>query len=724
MKSTRHLFACVLFGCTAPSDSPPSPRQTDSADGEAGEAFTSESVRAASEPVGVAVPRGVGHDASITEVWLDHRATAALSLDADGGVRLWPTLPRAQADSAAVVPIRVPIREPASLSLARAGDQAFVIGAIDTAQSARVIAIELDDAGQPRVRERFTIPPHDPLLELHVLDGGERVLALGVDHRLRLYDGHGKRLNELSKYGVSPWQLRLAGPAEAPVFALVLAGPTRLQRFTITDDRLVELGEPHAFIMDRGPNQNDLALLPSGRVAALLRRPKHRTNQWSLELHDLDSGEVRVMWGEVETSLRPRLYIIDDARALLEDGSGAGFWIDLSAGVIMPAPFELPAALEQLPPESHVIPRREQLPSSSVASRRSTSVVAGLRVAPLGSALVFDPLDADRHHRVEQRLVSVTDLALDRAGGQLAMVMTDGQVVVETLGEDRRHAVVGCTTDPVRALEFTDPDHLLLLGEARVQICEWVAGKVVSEVELPSHEYAKIRPTEPGAGQLGVVTQFGHGSHQHQISRLSFADNRSSALESVPKSEFSSWPEIDTDGRSLALDHTGRHYAHPKADPRAFEITAADGEPRIVTIAENKIDIEKLEPSADGRRVAVVHTPHVESNDYAYEYSYYSYDPPRTLSVWSVADDIPELLWSTPADRSMHMAWSADGSRLALDLGQGVRVVTAEGELVFERLQHDLEIEEHPDVPEPPQVPEPPTVDPPACPDEGEAGGC
>lgn len=715
MNRTRHLFACVLFGCTSPSDTPPSPEQADASNGGpegggiAGAATPGQSADTPSEPPGVLLPRGIAHEGSITEVWLDPRASAALSLDAGGGVRLWPALPPAHKDLAALSPVRVPIHEPSSLSLARAGEHEFVIAAIDTAQSARVISIHLDplaDQGRARVLERFTIPPSDPLLELHALDGGDRLLALGVDHRLRLYDGHGKLLFELAEYGLTPWQLRLAGPPESPVFAMVLAGPTRLQRFTITNDHITRVGEPHPFTMDRGPNRNDLSLLPSGRVAALLRRPKHRTTQWSLELHDLESGEIRVMWGEVESELRPRLYLVDDERALLEDGSGAGFWIDLRGGVAMPAPFELPEKLEELPPDSHVSVRRVELPKSSVPNRRRASVVAGLRVVPLGSSLLLDPLDGERHHRLIQQSISVNDLALDRAGNQLAMAMNDGKIVVESLGESSRHVVVGCTTDPIWELEFTDPDHLMLVGEETAQICAWAAGKVISEIELPTSYGRQIRRTDLGSGHLAIVihedNEWDEDAPPHELSRASFTGNRFGALEGVPKAEVSDWPEIDNKSRSLALDHTGQRYSQPKVDTRQFEITTAGGEPRTLKISDDKIDIEEVKPSADGSRVAIVHSPHSEYDDYDYEYSYYSsYSAQRTLSVWSVASEIPELLWSTPADGSMDLSWSADGSRLALDMSPEVRVVTAQGEVLFERTKGELEVEEFPDVPLP-----------------------
>lgn len=706
--TTRHLVACLLFGCTGPSDAgSPTAEQAGSAATGAGTGPSAttldESELASNEPVGVALPRGLAHDTSITEVWLDPRASAAITLDADGGVRLWPALPPATTDLAALAPIRVPLHEPQWISFAQAGPRAFVIAAIDTVQSARVISIKLDEQGNAHVRERFTLTPADPLLEVHVFDGGDRLLALGVDHRLRLYDGHGKRLAELAQYGLSPWQLRLAGPPESLQLAMVLAGPTRLQRFTITHDQFALIGEPYPFVLDRGPNHNDLGLLPSGHVASVLRRPKAKTNQWSLELHDLDSGEVRVMWGEVESQLRARLYIIDDKRALLEDGSGAGFWVDLQAGAVMPSPFELPKELELLPPQSHVSTRRVELPMWAPTSRRHASVVAGLRAVPFGPALVLDPIDDKHHHKLGYHSVLANDLALDRDGGQLAMVMFDGGVVVQSLDGANRHAVVGCTTDTIFDLAFTDPDHLLLVSAEGAQICAWrgdgKSSPIVSELALPASTERKIRLAESGSGELAIVLEDDDYAAPKQLSSVSFTGNRFAALEPVAKADLINWPELDADAKTLGLDHTGQRYTQPKVATQQFNITSAADERRTLRIADQKVDIDPavFEPSPNGRRIAFVHSP---TNEYGgYEYSYSYYNSPRTLSVWSIADETPELLWSIPAEHSMDLSWSADGSRLALERSGRVQVVTAEGELVFENKQGELELEQLPDVP-------------------------
>jgi hypothetical protein len=729
----RHLFACCLLGCTSqPNDGstsqdtlPGNPGDPDApASGPDGEVEGQPA-----EPPAIALTRGLGHEATLTEVWLDTRASAALTLDALGDVRLWPTLPtQGSATEAAALdklaPIRVPFREPLWLSFARTGERSFVVAAIDTAQAARVLEIDLDEAGNATFRERFTIPPRDPLLELHVLDQGERLLALGVDHRIRLYNRSGKLLSELTEYGLAPWQLRIVGPPEAPQLAMVLAGPTRLQRFTITDDRLAKHGEARAFTLDRGPNGNDLALLPSGRVAAVLRRPEQKGLQWSLELHDLDSGEIRVLWGEIEAKWRPRLHIIDEEHALLEDGI-AGYWVDLRQAVVMPAmpagvAFELPEKLEELPPESHVTVRRVPLPGTSQTVRRHTSVVAGLRVVPVGRALLLDPVPStppaggERHHRLGHRAVSIRGLDFDGAGELLA-IDYDKKIVIEntTTGSAQPG---GCASENLIRFAFTDPDHILLLGTNQAQICAWRTGQMVATIELPAPpdmpdspniERAILHPTGPGTGEIGLRrSAWIDDGNKLDLTHTSYANNQFGALEPLAKSDRSSWPELEDKWQVAVVDAVGNRYLANERNTRKLEITLASGETRDLALVEagaTEIDIWRIEPSRDGRFLAIV-TTDGDSDGYGHGYyggySGYGYNITDTLSIWATASEPPELLWSTiVSSSSIDLAWTDDGSRLAMEDNGRLRVLTNRGEVLLDRGVRDFQLEELPDDP-------------------------
>ncbi|MEX1366935.1 MAG: hypothetical protein AB1Z98_27660, partial [Nannocystaceae bacterium] len=238
------------------------------------------------EPESYVLHRGLhGHD--MTEAVLDARAESALTLDAAGGVRLWPQLGSAKAKT----PWVLPVHEPARMSLSRAADGSVLVAFVDTAGGGRVARVEL--SGDEAVyRPLFEIPVTEPMFELHALDGGQRVLGLRVDHRVELFDAAGTVVSAIDEPGFVPWQLRVSERAgQAPSIVAVLAGPTRVQPIALGDDRLARKGEARTVVIDRGPNRNDLSLSPDGTTVAALRKPRSRKPRITIELVDLQTDE-------------------------------------------------------------------------------------------------------------------------------------------------------------------------------------------------------------------------------------------------------------------------------------------------------------------------------------------------------------------------------------------------------------------------------------------------
>ncbi|MFO7567622.1 MAG: hypothetical protein R6X02_33570 [Enhygromyxa sp.] len=347
--------------------------------------------------------RGIAHRGGITEVILDPRGEAALTLDAAGGVRLWPQL---SADPSASAPYRIPVHEPLWLSLGQ-HERGFTLGFIATNNAATIYQVELPDAGPAQITESLALSPEDPLLELHVLDGGERILALGVDHRVRLYAADGELLSVIDERSFGPWQLRVSGGVgEPPKLAAILAQPLRVQPLRLVEDRLEIAGPARGVELDRGPNRNDLALSPDGATVAALRRPHKHGRQWSIELIDLATDTRKLVAGRVDTKIRPRLHFDRNDRLLLESGSGKAWIVELAEAVE-------PRKLEDLHPDSKFAKRlARQLQHSSVALpasgerylefseddqgiRMHASVVNGVRAAVdvnAGRRLVVGPV--------------------------------------------------------------------------------------------------------------------------------------------------------------------------------------------------------------------------------------------------------------------------------------------------------------------------------------------
>lgn len=277
----------------------------------------------------------------LTEIVLDPRAEAALTLEDSGEVRLWPSLAPDQIEKAS--PWHLRLQDPIWMSLARARESGgFTIGVIDTTNAAQIVELVIGTPpGEARLEPRFAIPPTDPLLELLVLDGGERILALGVDHRLRLYDLDGRLLSQLDERSFAPWQLRSSGGdgSEPLHLAVILTAPLRIEQIEIVEDQLRRSAKPWPVELDRGPNRNDLALTADGRHAAALRRHQATGREWSVELIDLETGERKLLAGRLDTPVRARMHMLPRvggvARLLLESGSGRGHVVSLDQAVAL-----------------------------------------------------------------------------------------------------------------------------------------------------------------------------------------------------------------------------------------------------------------------------------------------------------------------------------------------------------------------------------------------------
>jgi hypothetical protein len=705
MNVSRHLLPCLLLGCVAESrDLSISAELEHGSDLEA----TREATPTVTAEAAVPLVRGLGHEQRIVEVWLDAGASAAVSIDAAGSVRLWPRLPTQTEELEQLAPIEVPIREPRALSFARGrADDTFVLAALDTSQSARVIEIEIDASGQAGVRERFTIPPSDPLLELHVLEHGERLLGLGVDHRLRLYDGQGKQLSELREYGVAPWQLRLAGPPEAREIAMLLVQPTRLQRLSLADDRITKLGEPHAITLDRGPSLNDLALLPSGRTAAVLRRIEPRSGLWAIELHDLDTGGIRMLWGGTKYGGRPRMHVVDDDKVLLEGKRGDGYWVDLRAAVAMPAPYELPETGKLLPRENYATTTSIMLPRSSDA--RQVSVSGSMRIGPLDFELLVDPLDADHHHRLGHESFNTMRAVLDPSGTQLAMAITRRSIVITSLS-DLSEQETTCGFESMYYFAFSDADHLVVLGDERATICAWRTGELVAELDLPSYVHGVVHIEGPGSGRIGIREtndEDGFEATAPDVRRqAAFSANAFGSLKTLTGRELARWPEIDSKRETHAIDRafniysSGRvEYEEFQFDTRHFDIHPPSGERRRIVIGEEPVELVDIEPSPDGRFVALVHSPELEEEwRYAWMPIDLTEDHPYTLTLLDLEREIPEPRWSAALDHwRVDLSWSDDSSRLAMDDRGHVRVISPDGEVLFDRRDRNFHVERESD---------------------------
>ncbi|KIG19182.1 hypothetical protein DB30_04647 [Enhygromyxa salina] len=663
------------------------------------------------------ISRGPGH--APHEVELDPRGQAALTIDAHGSVCLWPAV--RSTDPELARPYVLPMQEPLWMSLAQAQDGSFVVALIDTTNAGQVVAVAPGkDGREAKLTPLFAIPPDDPLLELHALDGGERVLALGVDHRVRLYDAKsGALLSVIDERSFGPWQLRVAhgAPGQPPQLAAILAQPVRVQALELRDDQLSIASEARGVALDRGPNRNDLLLSPDGQVMAALRRPRSRGREFAIELIDLRSGERRLVAGKTDSVIRTRMHFAEAGRILLETGStsGKGLWVELAKAELLADPADADPTsklAERLYKTAH-----DSIPLAASAERRPeyfepefdppwdrgvrfhASVVAGVRVnvdrAPgfgrdsnLGIALIVDPLDSDQHLVIRPgvRYSYAVKGALDHAGARLA-VASDTTLSVTNLEDGA--SVLDETehgAGSILSLDFADRDHVLLVDDkGRLKLFDVGSGALVASTKLDftwsiqglayhANEagggvlgWRSGRPRDPERlleirdGQLGSVIELPRDQRPLWLETLDLSDAEAGALFGM--SEFQADDVVDEytsarDGRMFYTEKSARTplVVRSGSEDTSFRLPAGQGRRLLV--------------SPEGSRIAVVQfrDRHPWGEDHL-------------LSVLNT--ETGERLWTLGSDRPIqHLGWSGDGRRMAIgatvhDAGTGEVVYAA-----------------------------------------------
>lgn len=412
----RSIFVLSTLALGACASSPQSQVATSGPDPDEAPAEVAAAAKAPVVIPSMPLSRGL-HAHAMTEVVLDAGGQAALTLDDFGALRLWPDLHT----ETVALPVVLPEQESSWFSLAKAGDDAFVVGTVDTTGSARISRITIGERGVERVA-LFEIPATDPQFEIHVLDGGKRVLALGKDHRVRLFDDAGRVLSQIDQRSFIPWQLRvIEAPGQPVALAAVLTQPVRAQKLALEDDKLQIVGEPWMVALDQSPNRNDMALSPDGTTIAALRRHGPRNRGFALQLIELATGTRRVIVGELDTKARPRLHYAENGRVLLESGSGKGFWIDLAQAVPRDSATFPPAVMQAV-----------ALPGAGGDLRMQVTEVAGVRAIATGDVLTIDPVGTASHRRLVRTPLEGRALALDASGTRFAWSL-GARVFVEDL---------------------------------------------------------------------------------------------------------------------------------------------------------------------------------------------------------------------------------------------------------------------------------------------------
>lgn len=654
------------------------------------------------------------------EVELDPRGEVALTLDAHGGLRLWPAI--RSGDPELCSPYVLPIREPMWMTLAQA-DDGFVVATIDTANAGQVVAVQPSaDGREAKLTPLFSIPPSDPLLELHALDGGQRFLALGVDHRVRLYDRSGTLISVIDQRSFAPWQLRVVHgePGQPPKLAAILAQPLRVQALELHDDQLSIRAEPRTVVLDRGPNRNDLALSPDGETVAALRRRSGRSREFSIELIDLETDARRLVAGTSDSVIRPRMHFVDAERLLLETGStrGRGMWIELAKAELLADPSDadpkgdvakrlakskhdtipLAASAEHKP--SFFDPELD--PPWDHGERMYASVVTGLRVnieRDRTNKLIIDPLDSDRHFALSGSVLAHQALALDHTGAHAAVALPDKQLRIVRIDGSAEPVDIAHDLANVAFAAFVDDRHVVLVGGTQLRLIDTQARQVVATRKLEQawgvaaiafhHDadgtggllgYRSGKPSEPirliaiDQGQLGETTTLARPQRKQWLDILQIGDAEAGSLFGMTASQ--AYDRVD----EYTSDRTGRMFFTEKS-PRTPLIMRENTEQRTIVLPAGQGRILSVSP--EGSKIAIVQfRKRDDSRD----------REDHLLSVIDVASG--QRLWTIGSSTIAAPSWSADGGRIVVN--QLVHDA-ATGELVGSLAQPRLTIEDRSD---------------------------
>lgn len=614
------------------------------------------------------------------EVFLDPTGSAALTVDRGGKTHLWPRLLTADE----VRPFELPIHEPQFLSLAKDGEGSFRLASIG-ASGGTVMASVTMDGDEATYTELIRLPPHDSALEVHIVDGGRRALWLGLDHTIRLYD-LGEAVSEPAQAELSrvertafvPWQLRVSyGEDGTQTHAVaIIAGPTRAVPLTIGDTSIETGAESPALPLDRGPNRNDLALTPDGKRIVMLRRPGSKSKEVHLYVHELGTDGLRLLGGEVDVRWRGRMMLTGPTTAMIETGMGKGFSFDLNKAVPLETVNVVTRRNKQRPEPtivsstSTVLARHEPPPDSDfegdveryAGKRVHVDYRAGVRALPEGEVLIVDPLDSDTHFVHGSSRLDGWSVAFSDDGETIAVGDHDG---VTALSRDTMKALGHHDLEDVRALAFLGDTTIAAYGRAaeRLEVfeCGQDGSKAIASLDVPVRwvpERAVFIRDDQG---VTLLVRGGRPSDPRYA--VALRDNtpgkivtlKGNALDAV-RPILEENLALDRAGRTYSVDlreqtyprWSGDHDFHRVLMQRALDGSTAETPLRRGTDAE-------LIPDPTGKLLVVRQS--------------------WTVSVYKTKD--LSRVW-TRGVGARGLAWSADGSELAVIGSKGLHVFGAE----------------------------------------------
>jgi hypothetical protein len=263
--------------------------------------------------------------ARIQRVAITDQGDAALSVDALGGVRLWPSLDGKRE------PVQLSIPPPVRVAIAHGNDGEWVASTIDQAGNGTVYRLSAEGA----LRGVITIPGDVAIVQLAALDDG--VLVARADQTIERYTEHGERLGRI--VGEPGERFTTLAVRHGGAAVLSIAGAAKSFTSPLTDDKRA-LATHVRFIVigDRLAPSGQLAwgarreLPPNIDAETLALAPNHRriavVEVGAQQMHVLDAGDLHEIGKPAALAAvgRPLLGFVDNDDVVDVDGDEVTWW--------------------------------------------------------------------------------------------------------------------------------------------------------------------------------------------------------------------------------------------------------------------------------------------------------------------------------------------------------------------------------------------------------------
>jgi hypothetical protein len=624
---------------------------------------------------------GVPHTGAISLVAADPSGRAALTRDTAGGVRLWPALDGSRE------PIVIPVRDPRAMALADDGAGGWTLALLDAAGGARIVGV--DRAG--KLLPLASVPPTEFIADMVVMPGGQRLVAVGADHVVRLLDSSGRELARADRPGLRPASLRLVvDHSGTPHVAAVTAGEFdgKEARFAVEvlplelGERSVAFATGQTIMLDSPPTFDNPALAPDGRMAVFVQRQRIGSATWSVVAKQLADGVQVSHDSGLALGVQPRIGLLANGRVLLDDGTGIGRVVDLEQRKV------------------ELIPVRAE----PTINHMLEVFANGRRLAPASNWLAVHELSTDELAYLGYEQLLINSAALSPSASAVAWSLSDRVTVERIGGADGQAAdaleVPGTRMHPQMFVGFVDEQHLAMIDwTGGLQVVRWSDGELLDSADLGANvNAAELRRAESGDAALLVRTQLWQNPllvelREGEITGRYLTQGASHlvGIWSPSDRSFDAWGVWLMDGTARLHEFTftqlregvdtatalqaGRNF-----DPGMPEqlVMASDGTQLWVrtlgmraTLYASKPTqtrevllspgfVVSLWPSPDARRIAVVQQR----------------DPGQLLTIY--AADTLTPLWSQPMPTTMAVSWSDHAEALAIPANLGGVVFDAE----------------------------------------------